>query len=262
VRVNGGIISKPSYLLHGAENIEVEPQQQPPLRAEAEDLPLEILYVDADVIAVNKPAGMTVHAGAGCHSGTLVNAVLHHFGYLSTAGGEERPGIVHRLDRYTSGVLLVARNDAAHRNLQEQFARRTIEKHYLALVEGTLKADEGTILKPISRDPIRRTRMTTRSGAGRSAHTDYRVLSRYDKYTYLDVRIRTGRTHQIRVHLASLGHPVAGDRLYGARANAELGRYFLHAHRISFDTPATGERITIEAPLSPQLERFLAGLNR
>jgi 23S rRNA pseudouridine1911/1915/1917 synthase len=262
VRVNGGVVSKPSYLLRSAVNIEVEPQQLPALRAEAEDLPVDILYVDDDVIAVNKPAGMTVHAGAGCHSGTLVNALLHHFGSLSTAGGEERPGIVHRLDRYTSGVLLVARNDAAHHKLQEQFARRTVEKHYLALVEGAVKADHGTILKPISRDPIRRKRMTTRSNGGRKAHTEYRVLKRYDEYTYLDIWIRTGRTHQIRVHLASLGHPVAGDKLYGARANPDLGRYFLHAHRISFDSPGTGERITVEAPLAPELERFLVGLNR
>ena len=259
VRVSGGIVSKPSYLLGAVESIEVEPQAPPALRAEAEDLPVEILYSDDDVIAVNKPAGMVVHAGAGCHSGTLVNAVLHHFGSLSTAGGEERPGIVHRLDRYTSGVLLVARNDAAHRSLQEQFMNRSVEKHYLALVQGSMRPDEGKILKPISRDPVRRIRMTTRSGEGRTAHTEYRVLRRCDNYTYLDVRIATGRTHQIRVHLASVGHPVAGDTLYGARAT-ELGRYFLHSYRISFDSPATGARVTVEAPLAPELEAFLAGL--
>jgi 23S rRNA pseudouridine1911/1915/1917 synthase len=260
VRVNGVVVLKPSYLLGSAESVQVEPQAPPPLRAEAEDLPVEILYADDDVIAVNKPAGMVVHAGAGCHSGTLVNALLHHFDSLSAAGGEERPGIVHRLDRYTSGVLLVARNDAAHRSLQEQFARRSVEKHYLALVEGTLRPDEGKILKPISRDPIRRTRMTTRSAKGRKAHTEYRVLKRYEKYTYLDVRIGTGRTHQIRVHLASVGHPVAGDKLYGGSAT-ESGRYFLHAHHISFDSPATGERITVAAPLAEELEAFLARLS-
>ena len=258
VRVDGAA-SKPAYALHGGEAVEVEPAAPPPLRAAAEDLPIEILYQDADVIALNKPAGMTVHPGAGRPSGTLVNALLHHFAALSGVSGEERPGIVHRIDKDTSGVLLVARHDAAHRKLAAQFAGRQVEKVYLALVEGRLKQDSGRVEKPISRDPVRRVRMTARLGAGRAAVTDYKVLRRYEEFTFLEVRIGTGRTHQIRVHLASTGHPVAGDRLYGARA-ADYGRFFLHAQRIAFRQPSTGERVTVEAPLPPELERWLQAL--
>jgi 23S rRNA pseudouridine1911/1915/1917 synthase len=254
-----GAASKPSRLLRGGERIEVEPAAPTPLRAAAEDLPLEILYEDADVIAVNKPAGMAVHPGAGRWSGTLVNALLHHFSGLSAVSGAERPGIVHRLDKDTSGVLLVARHDAAHRKLAAQFAGRRIEKVYLALVEGRVGSDAGRIEKPIARDPVRRIRMTTRLRAGRAATTEFRVLHRYEGFTLLEVRIGTGRTHQIRVHLASLGHPVAGDRLYGARA-APGERFFLHARRIGFDHPATGERVGVEAPLAAELERWLQTL--
>jgi len=258
VRVDGAA-SKPAYALRGGEVVEVEPAAPPALRAAAEDLPVEILYQDADVIALNKPAGMTVHPGAGRPSGTLVNALLHHFAALSGVSGEERPGIVHRIDKDTSGVLLVARHDAAHRKLAAQFAGRQVEKVYLALVEGRLKQDSGRIEKPISRDPVRRVRMTARLGAGRAAVTGYKVLRRYKEFTFLEVRIGTGRTHQIRVHLASIGHPVAGDRQYGARA-ADYGRFFLHAQRIVFHQPSTGERVTVEAPLPPELERWLRAL--
>jgi 23S rRNA pseudouridine1911/1915/1917 synthase len=258
VRVNGAA-SKPAYALRGGEVVEVDPAAPPPLRATAEDLPIEILYQDADLIALNKPAGMTVHPGAGRPSGTLVNALLHHFAALSGAGGEERPGIVHRIDKDTSGVLLVARHDAAHRKLAAQFAARQVEKVYLALVEGRVKQDSGRIEKPISRDPVRRVRMTARLAAGRAAVTDYQVRRRYKEFTFLEVRIGTGRTHQIRVHLASIGHPVAGDRLYGARA-ADYGRFFLHARRIAFRQPSTGERVTVEAPLPPELEQWLQEL--
>ena len=167
VLVNGSP-EKRSYLLKGAEQIQVQPGELAPLHATPEDLPLDVLYEDADVIAINKPAGMVVHSGAGQHSGTLVNAVLHRFGKLSTVGGDLRPGIVHRLDRYTSGVILVARNDAAHRHLAEQFASRQVEKIYLALVHGDVKKDEGRITTPIARDPVHRTRMTARLAQGRS----------------------------------------------------------------------------------------------
>ncbi len=233
-----GAAARASTRLRGTETVEVEPAEPPPLRAAPEDLPLKILYEDADVIAADKPAGMIVHAGAGHASGTLVNALLYRFGALSGAGGPLRPGIVHRLDRYTSGVLLVARNDAAHRNLAGQFAARKVEKVYLALVHGTVKPDQGRIEKPVSRDPVRRVRMTARRSEGRAAVTEYRVLRRFKGFTLLEVRIKTGRTHQIRVHFASIGHPVAGDRLYGAPARAgdrpPLERFFLHAHRIRF----------------------------
>jgi 23S rRNA pseudouridine1911/1915/1917 synthase len=250
---------KRSYLLHGSEAIDVEPAELPPLHAQPEALPLEILYEDADVIAVNKPAGMVVHSGAGRHSGTLVNALLHRFRKLSTVGGALRPGIVHRLDRLTSGVILVARSDKAHRHLAEQFSSRQVEKVYLALVHGRVKADRGKITTPITRDPVRRVRMTARLAKGRSAITEYKVLRRFDKFTLFEVRIGTGRTHQIRVHLASVGHPVAGDKLYGAPASA-LDRYFLHAHRITFTSPSSGDRITVEAPLPPELTQYLDNL--
>ena len=263
VRVDG-MARKASCRLRGGERIEVEPAEPRPLRAEPESIPLDILFEDDDVIALNKPAGLVVHVGAGRHSGTLVNALLYHFGELSSVGGDLRPGIVHRLDAGTSGVLLVARHDAAHRALAAQFAGRTVEKVYLALVQGRVKRESGIVTKPIARDPLRRTRMTTRLASGRSAHTEYKVLKRYEKFTLLEVRIGTGRTHQIRVHLASLGHPVAGDTLYGAAAQIPgkqaLGRPWLHAWRISFDHPTTRERLTIEAPLAPELAAWKAML--
>lgn len=252
-----GATSKASLVLRGGEKIEVSPAELPPLKATPEDLPVEILYEDAAVIAVNKPAGLTVHAGAGAHSGTLVNRLVHHFASLSQVGGELRPGIVHRIDRGTSGVLLVARTDAAHRALAAQFAGRSVEKTYLALVQGKIAGESGRITKPIARDPVRRTRMTARLDQGREALTEFRVLRRFRDFTYLEVRIGTGRTHQIRAHFASLGHPVAGDRLYGARADR---RIFLHAWRIGFTTPATGERARVEAPLPEELQRWLGEL--
>ena len=259
VLVNG-TGERPSVRLRGGEAVEVEPAALAPLKAYPEDLPLEILFQDDEVIAVNKPAGMVVHAGAGRHSGTLVNALLHHFGSLAKGGGEERPGIVHRIDRFTSGVLLVARTDAAHRSLAAQFAGRTVEKVYLAMVHGTVKADQGRIEKPISRDPARRLRMTARRAEGRPAITEYKVLKRFAAFTYLEVRIRTGRTHQIRAHFASIGHPVAGDRLYGAPAQTALDRTFLHAHRVRFAHPITGDQVTVEAPLPPDLAAWMKNL--
>jgi 23S rRNA pseudouridine1911/1915/1917 synthase len=258
VRVNG-VERKASYKVREGEEIEVEPAEPRPLNAFPEDIPLEILYEDEDVIAVNKPAGMVVHAGAGRHEGTLVNALLHRYNRLSQAGGALRPGIVHRIDKGTSGLLLIARTDAAHRALAAQFAGRTVEKTYLALVQGVVMMDKGTIDQPITRDPVRRTRMTARLGAGRTAHTDYAVLHRYDRFTFLAVRIGTGRTHQIRVHLASLGHPVAGDTLYGAAPSAEH-RPFLHAWRIAFTSPARGDRVALEAPLPADLRAWLVRL--
>lgn len=263
VRVDGAA-GRPSRRLRGGESVDVEPAELRPLRAEPEEIPLRILYEDEDVIAVDKPAGMVVHAGAGAHSGTLVNALLHHFGALSQLGGELRPGIVHRLDRYTSGVLLVARSDSAHRKLAEQFAARTVEKVYLALVHGKVKGEQGRIDKPISRDPARRVRMTARRGTGRAAITEYKVVRRFGQFTLLEVRIKTGRTHQIRAHFASLGHPVAGDRVYGAPAQVEglppLGRFFLHAYRVGFAQPASGVRVTVESPLPPELEAWMRSL--
>jgi 23S rRNA pseudouridine1911/1915/1917 synthase len=244
--------------------VDVEPAEAPPLHAEPEAIPLAVLYEDPDLVAIDKPAGMVVHAGAGVHSGTVVNALLHRFGRLSGVAGPLRPGIVHRLDRYTSGVLLVAKNDAAHQRLAEQFSGRQIEKVYLALVHGKVKNESGRMERPIARDPVRRTRMTTRLDKGRAAWSEYRVLRRFERFTLLEVRIGTGRTHQIRVHLSSIGHPVAGDTLYGAPAKIEgrppLGRFFLHARRIRFHQPTTGEEIVVESPLPAELEEWMEGL--
>jgi len=253
VTVNGRAV-KASLVLKGGESVVVTPANLPPLRAEAEDLPLDVLYEDAAVIGINKRAGMVVHAGAGNHSGTLVNALLHRFGALSSEGGDLRPGIVHRLDKETSGVLVVARTDAGHRHLAEQFQTRTVEKVYLALVHGTPATPSGTVDKPITRDPVRRTRMTCKLGTGRTAWTEWKVARRFARHTLLEVKIGTGRTHQIRVHLASIGHPIVGDTLYGAPKSRLLPeRFFLHAARLRFVSPATGEIVTLEAPLPAEL---------
>ena len=273
---------KPSYKLRGTERVWIEPQPPPPLRALPEAIPLEILYEDDDVAAINKPAGMAVHLGAGVRSGTLVNALLHHWKILSQVSGELRPGIVHRLDRNTSGVLLVAKNDFAHQALAKQFAGRTVEKRYVALVHGRVAGERGEVASPIGRDRVRRNRMTTRRRLGpgvRGALSRYRVLRRYRgftlAFTLLDVQILTGRTHQVRVHLASLGHPVVGDTLYGAPgklpadSSAEtpaeqkeptLPRNFLHAAQIAFRHPHTGDTVQVRAPMPEALEGFLSRL--
>jgi 23S rRNA pseudouridine1911/1915/1917 synthase len=253
VRV-AGRTEKSSYLIRGTEEIEVQPVPLAPLQATAEDIPLSVLYEDESAVAINKSAGMVVHAGAGNHDGTVVNALLHRFANLSTVGGDLRPGIVHRLDRFTSGVLLVAKTDAAHQDLALQFSSRQVEKIYLTLVEGTLKGT-GRITKPISRDPRNRARMTARLETGRTALTDWEVLENFADFTFLRIRLGTGRTHQIRAHLASMGHPVAGDPLYGAKASP-WNRYFLHAYQLGFRSPATGERVLVEAPMPTDLEQW------
>jgi 23S rRNA pseudouridine1911/1915/1917 synthase len=251
-----GAQAKPAVLLRGGEAIDVSPAEPAPLRAEPEDLPVEILYQDDHLAAINKAAGVVVHAGAGHQRGTLVNRLLHHLGPLAPAGDAFRPGIVHRLDRDTSGVILIAKTGAAHRNLAAQFAARKTQKIYHALVEGVVKDESGRIEKPIARDPKNRLRMTTRVASGRDALTEFRVERRFPRHTLLRVRIGTGRTHQIRVHLASLGHPVAGDALYGARPTPR-GRFWLHASRISIVHPDSGEPVTFEAPWPGELRQWL-----
>jgi 23S rRNA pseudouridine1911/1915/1917 synthase len=251
--------AKPSAKLRPGDTVTVQPAELKPLRAFPEAIPLDILYEDNDVVAINKPAGLVVHLGAGCHSGTLVNALLHHFAQLSSVAGDLRPGIVHRLDKGTSGILLVARTDSAHRHLAHQFASREVRKTYLALVQGAVRLESGSIDTTIARDPLRRTRMTARLASGRAAHTAYRVLERLPHHTLLEVQIGTGRTHQIRVHLSHIGHPIAGDTLYGG-ARAPEDRPWLHAWRIRFTSPSTGRLISIEAPIPPELEAWKARL--
>lgn len=282
-----GATAKPSLKLRGGETIAIlgEPTP-PPLRAIPEAIPLDIVYEDRDLSVINKPAGMMVHAGSGAtedarNRGTLVNALLSHYADLSETGGPLRPGIVHRLDKQTSGLIIVARNDAAHLKLGEMFSRRQIRKTYLALVHGAIKQDRGTISAAISRDAIRRTRMTTKREEGaRSAVSHYEVLeridSRFGKFTLVSVRIETGRTHQIRVHLASIGHPVVGDTLYGAPAKIPavppkqaprkksdpepetiaLDRNFLHAAELEFAHPVTGKQLALKVTLPEELKLF------
>jgi 23S rRNA pseudouridine1911/1915/1917 synthase len=238
---------------------------RPALEAQPEEIPLELLHEDDDFVVVNKPAGMVVHAGAGVAHGTLVNALLHRLGVLSNEGGAVRPGIVHRLDRGTSGALVVARNDSAHRALADQFRARTVHKTYLALLHGRLARDTGTIALPVARDPRRRTRMTAGLLRGRESRTDWRVLLRPGNFTLVAAEPKTGRTHQIRVHFAATGHPLVGDTLYGApeRARAarvllpELGRVFLHAARLQFAHPRTGVPVDVRAPLDRSLRTYL-----
>lgn len=267
VRVNDSN-SRPSAKLRGGESIEVDPGPPPPLNASPEDLPLDVLYEDAELAVINKPAGMTVHAGGGVHSGTLVNALLHHFDSLSTVGGESRPGIVHRLDRLTSGAIVVAKNDRAHQALAAQFQSRRVRKTYWALVHGNperhaargrrVESDGQVWIRlemPIRRDPRHRVKMSART-VGRASQTDFRVLRTNGGFSLLEVRIATGRTHQIRVHLSAIGNPVVGDRLYGAPANipgvATARRFFLHSREIRFTHPVSKEPLSVEAPLPPE----------
>ncbi len=274
VRVDGAK-ARPSRRVAGGERVEVHIPPRAPLHAAPVEIPLEILYEDDDLVVVNKPAGMPVHPGAGTPPGaaTLAGALVHRFGALSKLGGADRPGIVHRLDKGTSGAIVVARNDQAHHSLAEQFAARTVEKTYLALVHGTMKQAAGSIRLPVARDLRRRTRMTTRSRnfgsrKGRASHTDWRALAALGPFTLVEAILHTGRTHQIRVHFSALGHPVAGDTLYGAPkvavANRKplpaLGRNFLHAARLAFSHPRTGRRLEVRAPLPAELRAFLDAL--
>ena len=271
VKVNGQP-SKPSQKLRGGERITVQPEPRPPLKAEAESIPLDVLYEDEDLIVINKPAGMTVHAGAGNSSGTLVNALLGRGQSLSQGGDALRPGIVHRLDKDTSGAIVIAKNDFTHARLAASFQARTMQKIYLALVQGKLTGAKGRIELAISRDPKQRIKMSARpagkSANARAARTDWTVLEEFGPATLVEVQLHTGRTHQIRVHFSALKHPVVGDTLYGAAANLvvdktklpALGRQFLHAARLSFAHPRTEKPIAVTAPLAPDLKLYLEKL--
>ena len=261
---------KPSLAVWDGLVVEVTPPKASQPVPAAENIPLEILYEDRDLAAINKPAGLVVHPGAGHATGTLVNALLHHLGGLSGIGGVERPGIVHRLDRGTSGVLVVAKNDATHRGLSRLFHDREVVKEYVALVWGA-PARGMTLTQPIGRDPRRRQKMSTRARHSRPAETRVLEVEPLGGVSFVRLAIGTGRTHQIRVHLSEAGHPVVGDELYGGSrhsvpprlaAIARVKRPFLHAARLAFAHPSTGVAITIEAPLAQDLQDTLDTLRR
>jgi 23S rRNA pseudouridine1911/1915/1917 synthase len=295
VSVNGAQ-AKASLKLRGGEQIVITGEPHPaPLKAKPQDIPLDVVFEDKHLAVINKPAGMMVHAGAGenedaRNSNTLVNALLFRFKALSATGGDLRPGIVHRLDKGTSGLIIVAKSDAAHAKLGELFSSRQIRKTYVALVQGEVEKQKGSITAAVSRDPLRRTRMTTRPAENsRTAVSHYEVVqrleTRFGKFTLVRVRIETGRTHQIRVHMASIGHPVVGDTLYGASARLtdqaalqfgtvrasrrkiqperlRLDRNFLHAARLEFTHPMTGKPLELESSLPQELEAYLAALTK
>jgi 23S rRNA pseudouridine1911/1915/1917 synthase len=266
----GGHASKPSYKLRAGEHVEAELPEPPATEVEPEDIPLDIVYEDEEVVVVNKPAGMVVHPAAGVRTGTLANALAHRFAQFRTPQSI-RPGIVHRLDRDTSGLIVVAKTARAHESLSDQFRARTVFKSYAALVHGVTKDEKGKIEQPIARDPRNRTRMGVVRG-GRAALTLWRVRRRFERFTLLDVEIKTGRTHQIRVHLAWMKYPVVGDGTYGMgrdktiadprvrSAIAAMGRQFLHAARLGFHHPRTGEWMSFDSQPPAELARLLEEL--
>lgn len=256
-----GLARKPSYRVQIGETITVNVPPPEPATPRPEKIALDILYEDDDLIVINKPAGMVVHPAAGHHDGTLVNAILAHCPHLNV-GGVERPGIVHRLDSETSGIIIVAKNDVVMRDLQTQFKSRRVKKTYLALVDGIVKPPRGKIDAPIGRNPKhRQTMAVVTRGVKREAITVYRTHAQLGAYTLLEVEPQTGRTHQIRVHLAFLGFPVVGDAVYGKKKNAlGLTRQFLHAWKITFTLPRAGREVSFVAPLSEDLRDALREL--
>jgi 23S rRNA pseudouridine1911/1915/1917 synthase len=248
VRLNNST-TRPRHIVRGGDKIELT--EPPPEKIETlpEAIPLEILFEDDDLIIINKPAGLVVHPGAGHREHTLVNALLNHCAALSGIGGKERPGIVHRLDKETSGCLVVAKNDLTHRDLSKQFAARTVEKIYLALVTGKLPKTAGVIEEKIGRHPVHRKRMSATTLRGRAAKTEYRVVRSSDRASLVECRLYSGRTHQIRVHLHHLGHPVLGDKVYAPRLTKDFPRQMLHAWKLGFRHPRTEEWKSFEAPL-------------
>ncbi len=258
VSVNGAA-AKPKYRVQTGDVVELAVPPAAPLDLPAQSIPLNIVYEDAGLIVVDKPVGMVVHPAPGHAEGTLVNALLHHCGDLKGIGGVERPGIVHRLDKDTSGLVLAAKTEAVHRSLTEQFKDRSVEKVYLALVRGVVGPDRGVIDAPIGRHPVQRKKMAVREG-GREAVTRYAVIARGEGCSYVRLHPKTGRTHQIRVHLASLGHPILGDKLYGGKTaspSLKLSRQALHAHRLTILNPSTQNRQEFESPLPEDMAAFV-----
>src|SRR5574341_1933669 len=259
VQVNGQP-SKPAYRLVEGDAISIAIPPPPSSEITPEAIPLDVLYEDSDLVAINKPAGMVVHPATGNREGTLINAALYHWPEMTTAGSPERPAVVHRLDKDTSGVIVLAKTTAALRALQSQFKSRTVYKSYLALVDGVPSSSEGIIDAPIARDPRKRKRMAVVRG-GRPARSIYRIVEAFNAHALLSVELETGRTHQARVHLAWLGYPVAGDRVYGHRKpTLHLGRFFLHAADLHLTSPSSGQRLEFHAPLPAALEAALVDL--
>jgi 23S rRNA pseudouridine1911/1915/1917 synthase len=260
VRLNGDV-TRASESVRTNDVIDV--REPPPEKIDnaPEDIPLSILHEDVDLIVIDKPAGLVVHPGAGHRGGTLVNALLHHSPNLSGIGGKERPGIVHRLDKDTSGCLVVAKNDAAHQSLVKQFADRTVDKIYLALVAGKLRKGSGVIDAAIGRHTKDRQRMSVQSTRGRAAKTEYRVVRQSDSASLIECRLHSGRTHQIRVHLHHLGHPVLGDKIYGAKYAKDFPRQLLHAWKLAFTHPRTEKPMSFEAPLPEDFQQAMAQLS-
>jgi 23S rRNA pseudouridine1911/1915/1917 synthase len=266
VRVDG-VARKSAHALAAGARVTVDVDAPAPAGVEAEPVGLDVLWEDADLLVVNKPPGMVVHPAPGARRGTLVNALLHRLGSLAGVGPADRPGIVHRLDRDTSGVLVVARNVAALERLARQFRERTVHKRYLAIVRGRVAKGSGVIDQPIGRHPTERKRMSVRGRRPRAAVTRWEVVERFDDATLLRLAPETGRTHQLRVHLAAMGHPVLGDRVYGRRrgragegGEAECPRQALHAAELRFVHPVSGEPVVVRAPLPTDLEAVLARL--
>lgn len=264
VSVNGEAVVSKKHKLKKGDLVTILLEEPQELAAAPENIPLDIVYEDADLLVVNKPKGMVVHPAAGTPTGTLVNAVLYHCGdSLSSINGVIRPGIVHRIDKDTSGLLMVAKNDKAHRSLAEQLAEHSITRAYRALVYHNFAEDEGTVEAPIGRDPKNRLRMAVTEKGGREAVTNYRILERFGAYTYIEARLLTGRTHQIRVHMAHILHPLVGDALYGPKKQA-LGAtsQLLHAKTLGFLHPSTGEYMEFDSPLPVDFETVLKKLRK
>lgn len=262
ILLNGGRAKAGAKVKEGDE-IVLEIPEAEEISAEPQDIPLEIVYQDGDIAVINKPQGMVTHPAPGNYSGTLVNALMYHIGDLSGINGELRPGIVHRLDKDTSGLLVIAKNDAAHKSLSEQIAEKKAKRIYLALVYGNIKADDGVIDTLIGRDPRDRKRMTVLRTGGRTAVTHYKVLERYGEYTLVECALETGRTHQIRVHMKHIGHPVVGDPVYSRQKDGfGLKGQLLHAVRLELTHPGTGERMAFEAPLPEYFTAVLGKLKK
>jgi 23S rRNA pseudouridine1911/1915/1917 synthase len=254
----GGAITRPRQSVRAGDEIDVTEPPPEKIHTEPEAIPLTILYEDDDLIVINKTSGMTVHPGAGQREHTLVSALLHQCSTLSGIGGKERPGIVHRLDKETSGCLVAAKNDVAHRELSKQFTARTVEKIYLALVAGKLRKQMGIIENKIGRHPVHRQRMSVSSPRGRTAKTEYRVLRSSEQASLVECKLHTGRTHQIRVHLHHVGNPVLGDKVYVPRFAKDFPRQMLHAWKLGFRHPRTGEWKDFEAPFPDDFKEAAA----